>query len=57
MVMIEPFESPPRVATFSRGIGEPEPEGDHWETFKDIDMCGQGDTEIIHDWKNNYSIK
>ena len=40
LIQIEPLNSPPSVATFARALGEPEPEGDHWEAYKDIDMCG-----------------
>jgi len=27
-----------------------------WEQYRDIDMCGQGDVEILPDWKRHYSI-
>merc|ERR1719487_792335 len=27
-----------------------------WEVYHNIDMCFQGDVEIIHDWKRNTSI-
>jgi hypothetical protein len=28
----------------------------YWLEFVDIDMCGQGDTEIIHDWRRHTTI-
>jgi hypothetical protein len=27
-----------------------------WESFDNIDMCGQGDTEIIGDWQSTHTI-
>ena len=27
-----------------------------WEQYRDIDMCGQGDVEILPDWKRHYSV-
>lgn len=28
----------------------------HWTVHENIDMCGQGDVEIIGDWKNKHSL-
>jgi len=40
---------------------EPEVTGDAekgtWASYDNIDMCGQGDTEIIGDWKKNTTIE
>lgn len=56
MLLIEPFRSPPTVATFNRAIGEtPKTEG-YWTEHVNIDMCGQGDMELVHDWKKNFSV-
>ena len=27
-----------------------------WEEYKNLDMSGQGDVDIIHDWKTKHSI-
>ena len=32
-------------------------EDDTWEVYKKIDMCGQGDIEIIGDWRSKHSIE
>jgi len=30
---------------------------DSWTQYENVDMCGQGDVEIIHDWRQKYSIE
>lgn len=32
-------------------------QGDYWTEHDNIDMCGQGDVEIIHKWSSKYSIQ
>ena len=32
-------------------------EDDQWEVYNNIDMCSQGDIEIIGDWKSKHSIE
>lgn len=32
-------------------------EGGTWTKYKDVDMCGQGDVEIIGDWKRSRTIQ
>ena len=29
----------------------------NWEAYQNIDMCGQGDIEIIHNWKKTHTIE
>ena len=31
-------------------------EGYHWTVHENVDMCGQGDKELIHNWKEKYTI-
>ena len=31
-------------------------EEDHWTVHENVDMCGQGDEELIHSWKEKYTI-
>ena len=38
-------------------IGKVLHDDSNWTCYKNIDMCGQGDIEIIHDWKRHYSIE
>jgi len=32
-------------------------EDGNWEVYNNIDMCGQGDVEIIGDWRSNTTIE
>ena len=32
------------------------PEGGSWKSYENIDMCMQGDAEIIWDWKSKATI-
>jgi len=34
-----------------------QPKTPSWSEYSNIDMCGQGDVEIIPDWKKKYSIE
>ena len=54
LILLKPFRSPPSCATFVRAIGQ---QGGYWTEHENIDMCGQGDVEIIGDWKNNTTIE
>ena len=31
--------------------------GGRWVSYQNIDMCNQGDVEIIHDWKRHKSVE
>ena len=31
--------------------------GGIWSEYSNIDMCGKGDMDMIHNWKKNYTIK
>ena len=38
-------------------IGHLVHEDSNWWAYKNIDMCGQGDIEIIRDWRRHHSIE
>lgn len=54
LMLIKPFRNPPSVATFLKAIGAT---GGYWTEHENIDMCGQGDMELVHNWKENTSIE
>lgn len=39
------------------GIGELVHEDANWWAYRNIDMCNQGDIEIIHDWRRRHNIE
>ena len=51
----------PRTAQHLRlGVSVPKPPapcGPGWSAHQNIDMCGQGDVEIIHNWRATHSIE
>merc|ERR1719178_485288 len=51
----------PRTAQHLRlGVFVPKPPapcGPGWSAHQNIDMCGQGDVEIIHNWRATHSIE
>ena len=51
----------PRTAQHLRlGVFVPKPPapcGPGWSAYQNIDMCGQGDVEIIHNWRATHSIE
>merc|ERR1719450_1938151 len=48
-------KSPAVEAPADNGWGGKE-SGGTWRKFTNIDMCFQGDAEIIHDWKRHHTI-
>ena len=38
------------------GVAKVAPAAGGWSEHQNIDMCGQGDVEIIHDWRSTHSV-
>ena len=57
LILIQPLRNPPSVATWARGLNDSAPKGDVWQSYENIDMCGQGDAELIWDWKSKTTLE
>lgn len=45
-----------RNSQYTEQVKTTKNESSVWKEYQNIDMCGQGDVEIIHDWRKKYSI-
>ena len=65
MILINPMRSPPTTAAFVKPLTSKDDEttddgidnGGYWMEYSNIDMCRQGDKEIIHNWRSHYTIE